>query len=151
MQREGFQPSAGIGSRKRELSGAAHKCDASNLDVTCSLPQVEGTEGQEAFELGKPSRREFMTPRRPVYVFVSGDCRTFGLSFDQDGASLPATASGWQRYDEIPLCLGYLGRYAEEPATARTNLAACAYHLAPTIGRIVGCKIRHCSTLARAA
>jgi hypothetical protein len=140
-----------MGSRKREPSGAAHNCDASDLDVTCSRPQVEGTQGQEEFELGNPSSRGSMTPHRHVYVFVSGDCRTFGLSFDRDGASLPPTASGWQRYDEIPLCLGYLSRYAEEPATARANLSACGYHLAPTIGRIVGCKVRHCSTLAQAA
>jgi hypothetical protein len=101
--------------------------------------------------LGNPNSREFMIPHRHVYVFVSGDCRTFGLSFDVDGASLPATAGDWLRYDEIPLCLGYLGQYAEEPTTARANLATCGYHLAPTIGRIVGYKVRLCSTLAQAA
>jgi hypothetical protein len=42
---------------------------------------------------------------------------------DPAGTNLPTAASAWQRYDEVPMCLCYLGRYAEEPEAAHANLA----------------------------
>jgi hypothetical protein len=80
-----------------------------------------------------------MSSHTNIYVFVSADRRTFGLTLDRDGANLPSAelAGGWKPYDMVPMCMGYLGRYADEPEIAHANLIARGYHLARTIGNIV--------------
>jgi hypothetical protein len=90
-----------------------------------------------------------MSSQRHVYVFITGDRRTFGLTFDPDGANLPRVPGGWQSYDQIPVCWQYLSRYAEEPEAAHANLASRGYHLADAIGNIVPLpKTKLCSMTA---
>lgn len=90
-----------------------------------------------------------MSSHRHVYVFITGDRRTFGLTFNPDGANLPAVPSGWQDYDQIPVCRQYLSRYAEEPEAAQTNLTSRGYHLVDAIGSIVPLpETKFCSIMA---
>ena len=90
-----------------------------------------------------------MSSPRHVYVFITGDRRAFGLTFQPDGANLPPAPSGWQNYDQIPLCRQYLSRYAEQPEVAHTNLTSGGYHLADAIGSIVQLpKTKLCSMMA---
>jgi len=90
-----------------------------------------------------------MSTHRHVYVFITGDRRTFGLTFNPDGANLPSVTCGWQNYDQIPLCRHYLSRYAKEPEAAHTNLALRGYHLVDAIGTIVPLpKTKFCSIMA---
>ena len=90
-----------------------------------------------------------MSSNRHVYVFITGDRRTFGLTFSSDGTNLPAVTCGWDSYDQIPVCRQYLSRYAEEPQAAYANLASRGFHLAEVIGSIMPLpKTKLCSSMA---
>lgn len=90
-----------------------------------------------------------MSSHRHVYVFITGDRRTFGLTFNSDGANLPSVPCGWQSYDQIPVCRQYLSRYAEEAEAAHANLTSVGYHLVDAIGSIVPLpRTKFCSRLA---
>jgi hypothetical protein len=90
-----------------------------------------------------------MSSHRHVYVFITGDRRMFGLTYNPDGANLPPVPCGWQNYDQVPVCRQYLSRYAEEPEAAHANLTSRGYHLADAIGNIVPLpKTKLCSMMA---
>ena len=49
----------------------------------------------------------FMLTYLNVYVFISGDRTTFGLTILSNGINLPDATliGGWQRYDVVPMSL----------------------------------------------
>jgi hypothetical protein len=74
-----------------------------------------------------------------VYVFLSGDRKTFGLSVDPNGANLPSAhlVGGWKAYDVMPMTLHDISRYTSVPSYAHAELIAWGYYLTRTHGTII--------------
>ena len=74
-----------------------------------------------------------------IYVFLSADRGTVGLTVVADGSNLPSTdsATGWMHYDVIPMTMNYLSRYTDEPDLAHAGLNTRGFHLSRTSGNII--------------
>jgi len=76
-----------------------------------------------------------MSDSTNVYVFISDDRRTFGLSVDADGRNLPLVGYGpWAIHDVIPMAANFIARYSASTAVAHTNLIMRGYHLVRAYG-----------------
>ena len=74
-----------------------------------------------------------------VYVFISGDRTTFGLTILSDGINLPNAAliGGWQSYDVIPMSLNSLTSYADRPGDVHADIIMHGYHVTRPSGNVV--------------
>ena len=70
-----------------------------------------------------------------VYVFLSLDRTTFGLTVDWNGANLPGAR--WTNYDVIPMSMNYFARYSDDPGQVARELLSKGYSLVRTRGNII--------------
>ena len=71
-----------------------------------------------------------------VYVFLSGDGKTFVLSVDADGRNLPCSRYVPREFYMTP---NFIGRYAPHTTLAHANLIMHGYHLVPAYDHPQAC------------
>lgn len=80
-----------------------------------------------------------LTVNAPVYVFVSDDEEACAFSTKEDGANIPAPATGshWTQRDVIPMDEESLHHYVFDAEIAIANLSGRGYHISKMCAQVL--------------